>query len=116
MSSVAGLLSELPRGQGVLTAAWDCRVKVSKPDVRAVTSSLSTGAHISNCRLQVARHTGDTVAFHMKNYGNFTKVGGAVQLTPAHAAMYLANHQFDKSAACSQHVNVRCFSMQPRIL
>jgi hypothetical protein len=32
-------------------------------------------ARNASCWLQVARHDGNTIAFHMKNYGNFTKVG-----------------------------------------
>lgn len=81
LRSAMGLLSGLPEGHHVLAVAQRLLCKL-------MCCTSSTTAYADAGHLQVARHTGSTIAFHMKNYGNFTQVGcHPMQLTPAHAAM-----------------------------
>ena len=86
-SSAAGLLSAPAGGQlcaGCRVLCWSPGMSCCSQEARCPVLWPQRLKHISGCWLQVARHTGNTIAFHMKNYGNFTQVGRhATQLTPA---------------------------------
>lgn len=115
--SAAGLLSAPAGGQhcaGCRVLCWSPGMSWCSQEAGCPVPCPQRLKHISGCWLQVARHTGNTIAFHMKNYGNFTQVGRhATQLTPAHAAMCIVTQATVLSSACMQHAPFLCLS-KPR--